>query len=168
MTRRIFLAAPALAQSMSYSQQVEQFRAARLATLTADDGYLTLTALHWLEVAKPRADIAPGHTFLLRGNVVSDNGNPLQPDTSLIRHGTQTLFVIERGGRYGIRVRDTESPYRKQFKGVHWYPVKPEYRIQARLLPHPSPKSVRIPTVIDGVHENMTAPGVAEFSLNGH
>jgi len=166
MTRRVFLAAPALAQSMSYTQQIDQWRREREAALKADDGYLTLAGLHWLEEDKPRSDIAPGHTFLLHKTVVSSNGKPLKPDTDLIHSGTRTFFVIERAGRFAIRVRDTDSPYRKQFTKLSWYPVKPDYRIQARFTPHANPKPVTIPTVIEGVSENMIAPGVAEFTLN--
>jgi uncharacterized protein (DUF1684 family) len=94
----------------------------------------------------------------------------LKPDVpgpaDLIKAGTRTMLVIERSGRYGIRVRDTESRYRKGFRGLQWFPVKPEYRVSARLEPYASPLSVSIPTIL-GVDEVMTSPGLLHFGLQG-
>jgi uncharacterized protein (DUF1684 family) len=112
--------------------------------------------------------VARGSDARVNGKQVGES--PLKPDTSgaadLVTNGTRTLFIIERSGRYGIRVRDTESRFRKQFTGLKWYAVKPEYRVEARLELYDKPRTVSIPTILD-FDETMTSPGVLHFALQG-
>ncbi len=49
----------------AYIAEVEQWRAARLARLTADDGWLTLTGLHWLEPGDNPFGSAEDNTIVL-------------------------------------------------------------------------------------------------------
>jgi len=155
----------ALPQAMSYLDQSAQWRRQREDALKADDGWLNVTGLYWLEPGKSRH--IWGHVFLLNNGAVSADGKHLKPDTDLVTSGTRTLFVIERGGRFAIRERDTQSQYRKQFRGLEWFPVKEDYRVQARLQPHRTPKTMSIPTVVAGLSEQMISPGVVEFILRG-
>lgn len=80
--------------------------------------------------------------------------------------GTLTLFVIHRGDRYALRVKDSQSPTRLSFQGLHWYPPDPRYRIEARWVPWTPPHQERIPTVV-GTTLDLPAPGLAEFTLDG-
>ncbi len=77
-----------------------------------------------------------------------------------------TMFVIERGGRIGIRLIDRDSPLRRNFTSLRWYPVEPRYRIEARWTPYPAGKTIRVPNIL-GMVEDLPCPGLAEFSLNG-
>ncbi len=77
-----------------------------------------------------------------------------------------TLVVLPRGGRYALRVKDADSPTRTEFRGLHWYPPDPAYRVTARWIPYKPPQIERIATII-GTTLNMTAPGAAEFLLKG-
>jgi uncharacterized protein (DUF1684 family) len=94
----------------------------------------------------------------------------LRPDTSgerdTLRVGDLTLWVIERSGRHGIRVRDPNSRQRTEFAGLDWYPIDTDYRVEARFVPFDEPKTVKIDTVIDSATE-MEAPGHVEFELAG-
>jgi uncharacterized protein (DUF1684 family) len=80
--------------------------------------------------------------------------------------GTVTMFVIKRGQRYGVRVRDTNSQARRDFRGVHWFPTAPSYRVTARFVSHPKPTSIQIVNVLGDV-EPWPSPGYAEFTLGG-
>ncbi len=80
--------------------------------------------------------------------------------------GDLTLFVIERGGRYAIRLRDRRSALRRDFRGLEWYPVQPAYRVEARFHPHAAPKPVQVATAVGGV-ERYLSPGYASFTLHG-
>ncbi|HXF26722.1 MAG TPA: DUF1684 domain-containing protein [Bryobacteraceae bacterium] len=77
-----------------------------------------------------------------------------------------TMFVIHRGNRYAIRLRDKSSEYRRDFTGLHWYPVKPEYRVVAKWVAYAKPKPMSIPNVL-GETEQDSSPGYAEFKLQG-
>src|SRR5262249_62266983 len=68
----------------------------------------------------------------------------LAPDTAgkpdVLTLGKRLSFwVIARGDRFGVRVRDRENPARKSFKGLTWYPVVPAARVTARFEAHPEP-----------------------------
>jgi uncharacterized protein (DUF1684 family) len=94
----------------------------------------------------------------------------LRPDSSgasdVLEMGALSLNVIERGGRYGIRLKDRNNPARKSFTGLKWFDVKEDYRVEARWVPYPQPKPVKVPNVL-GRSETMPSPGYAEFTLAG-
>ena len=80
--------------------------------------------------------------------------------------GTVTMFVIKRGQRLGVRVRDTNSQARRDFRGVHWFPIAQSYRVTARFVAHPKPTSIMIANVLGDV-DPWPSPGYAEFTLGG-
>jgi len=110
------------------------------------------------------------------GAAVAVNGKPAQeaalradsetdgPD--VLTTGSLTMFVIKRGDRYGIRMKDRDSEYRRNFTGLHWYPVKPEYRVTARFVAYPEPKNIPIANIL-GQTEPTPSPGYLVFTLNG-
>jgi uncharacterized protein (DUF1684 family) len=81
--------------------------------------------------------------------------------------GDVTFFVIKRGDRYGIRVKDKNSPIRQNFTHRNWFPVKPEFKVEGTFTPYAKPVPRRIPTVLDGVVEDHLALGTIDFSLQG-
>ena len=78
--------------------------------------------------------------------------------------GSLTMFVIERGGKYGIRLKDNHSRLRKEFTGLQYFPVSEEYRIRTRLVP--DPKKIPILNVLGQV-EDTPSPGYVEFEIHG-
>lgn len=94
----------------------------------------------------------------------------LKPDTAgepdLVELGRLTLYVIERGGRFAIRLKDPESAARRGFTGLHWYDVDESYRVAARFVAYPDGKTVAVPNVLGRI-EPMPSPGYAEFVLAG-
>jgi len=120
----------------------------------------------------------------LRGGVVSftpepgtalrTNGKPaasqvLRPqpgDYDVMTIGSLTFFVIKRGDRFGVRVRDRESPARREFAGLRWFPIREDLRIRARFVAHATPTSIMIANVLGNV-EPWPSPGYAVFTLGG-
>jgi uncharacterized protein (DUF1684 family) len=181
-----------------YIASIEAWRAQREADLKAEDGWLSLVGLFWLQEGvnrvggDPTADVplpegsAPGAvgtiTFEDRiarfspaaGAGVRVNGQPardgiLHPQPGnydSVTTGTVTFFVIKRGERYGVRVRDSRSPARTTFAGLRWYPISEEYRVRAQFRPHPSPTSIPITNVL-GATEPWPTPGTVVFTLKG-
>jgi uncharacterized protein len=76
------------------------------------------------------------------------------------------LSVIQRGARYGVRIYDKNHPQLKQFVVLRWFPIQPEYCIEAQFIPFAEPKSMSIVNVLGDTLE-MESPGYAEFSLQG-
>lgn len=80
-------------------------------------------------------------------------------------HGL-SMVVLDRGGRYAVRIKDADSATRKGFHGLNWYAPDPQFSVEARWVPFTPPHIERIPTGI-GTTLDLPAPGVAEFTLAG-
>jgi len=91
----------------------------------------------------------------------------LRPDSGdVVELGSVSLQVIERGGRFGIRLKDKNAAARREFTGCRWYEVKEGYRIEAKWVPHPEPRPLKVPNIL-GQTESMPSPGYAEFKVAG-
>ncbi len=87
-------------------------------------------------------------------------------DASALAVGDLRMFVIHRGDRFAVRLRDLKSATRSGFSGLKFYPVRPAYRVRARFTAHEQPRKVAIPNVVGQVSE-MTSPGYVTFTLAG-
>jgi uncharacterized protein (DUF1684 family) len=116
-----------------------------------------------------RVRLEPGVAASVGGKPVAP-GTLMRPDSGgspdVLEIGRLSLLVIERGGRYAIRVKDKESPARKSFSGLHWFDVDEKLRVDARWVPYDPPKPVKVPNVL-GQMETMPSPGRAEFEIAG-
>ena len=110
----------------------------------------------------------PGGDLMVNGETAAEQ--TLAIDTSgapdLMRTGRVLFYLIGRGDRIGVRVKDPESPIRRNFHGLERYRLDPAFRVVALLDPYPEPKEVAIPTVI-GEPSMMLAPGILEFKIDG-
>lgn len=187
--------AAATASQPSYEDAIQNWRRDLDAGLKADDGWLTVVGLFWLKAGSNRVgsdssnDIvlprraAPARVgaFLFEdgqttlavepGVTVLVNGKPagtarLRPDADRVTVGDLTMFVIKRGDRYGIRLRDKNSEARRTFASRAWYPVKPSFKVRGRFVPYNPPRQIPILNVI-GDTAPMPSPGYVEFTLNG-
>jgi len=77
-----------------------------------------------------------------------------------------TLVVLDRGGRYVLRVKDADSATRAAFHGLNWYAPDPNLSVEATWTPYTPAHVEAIPTVL-GTTLNLPAPGVATFTING-
>lgn len=122
-------------------------------------------------------DFRGGHvTFhAAAGVAVTVNGNPaatalLADDSAgspdVLRLGSLSMFVIRRGNRIGIRLKDKNSEALRKFTGTHWFPVAEAYRVTAKFVPYTPPRKLAIPNVLGDV-EQEDSPGYVEFSLKG-
>ncbi len=110
-----------------------------------------------------------------QGVAVGENGAPvttaaLKSDESgspdILQVDAVSMFVIKRGERYGIRVKDRNSPYLKEFTGLKYFPVDERYQVRAKFVPYNPPREIAVPNILGDI--NMTpSPGYAEFALEG-
>ena len=114
--------------------------------------------------------------FTAEGGVeVTSGGKPvrtleMKPDVpgpaDAIKLGALSMFVIKRGDRYAIRLRDTDSSFRKQFSGLHWYDVDEAWRIRAKWVPYNPKKKIAVLNIV-GITEQASCPGYASFRIAG-
>jgi hypothetical protein len=95
-------------------------------------------------------------------DLVSDDAE--QP--SKLTVGSITIIVINRDGRFALRIKDPQAATRTGFHGLRWYAPNAAYRVTARWIPYSTPKALDIPTVL-GTTTHMPAPGAAEFTIDG-
>jgi uncharacterized protein (DUF1684 family) len=111
---------------------------------------------------------ASGVTFLIGGKEVQEA--TLRPDShgqpDVLELGRLRFLVIERSGRFGIRMRDLESDARKQFQGIDRYAVDPAWRVEAGFEPYTPPRRIAIASVI-GTVDSSLCPGALVFSRDG-
>jgi uncharacterized protein (DUF1684 family) len=109
------------------------------------------------------------------GAKVTNDGKPvttieLKPDNSdhptVLQVGDIRMLMIQRGQKYGMRVRDPNSSGVKEFKGLEFYPVSGDYIVTAIFIPDAKPTKVAIPTVL-GEDAEIDSAGYVEFTLNG-
>ena len=171
----------AMLAATSYQTEIAEWHHQREEGLKRDGGWLTVAGLFWLEEGLNRFGKDPANQIVLpdgpaqagvfelrEGKVKVTTGGEtreLWPDSlDVAKVGRLSLFVIKRSDRYGIRLKDPESEYRRDFRGIEYYPADETYRVAAQFVAEPS----KIPILnILGQTEAMESPGYAVFRLNG-
>src|SRR6185369_11634922 len=139
------------------------FRAARIARLTSETGWLTLVGRHHLEpganelpfgVATLGADgavsldVAPGARVTSRGRPFG--GGPVRSDAAPggpdpVEHAGLIYELVRRGENFSLRVRDPEAARRRSFPGTEWYPFRPQWKLGATFEPFAEDRLISIP-----------------------
>jgi len=83
-----------------------------------------------------------------------------------VSFGTASFYVIDRDGRKGLRVKDTEAPTRKHFVGIDTFPIDPSWRIEATWVPAAPGETLEMGSVI-GTIDKYPVPGKLEFTRDG-
>lgn len=121
-----------------------------------------------LENSEVYIKVNPGIEVLFDGKPLATmkifGDDPAEP--AVLSHGSLSWFIIRRGERFGVRLRDSENPVLRQFQGIESYPIDPKWKVEARLEPYDPPKTVPIQNVT-GMITDERSPGVLAFDLNG-
>jgi uncharacterized protein (DUF1684 family) len=80
--------------------------------------------------------------------------------------GSINFFLIPRGDRVGVRVRDSKNPALAAFRGLDYYPIAGDWRVEARFEPYRPPKPIPIVNVL-GMVEDNPSPGAVVFQREG-
>lgn len=91
----------------------------------------------------------------------------IYPTSSATKMSYQSLrwFVIQRGDKFAIRLRDLESPYLKEFTGIHSFSIQEKYRVKAKFVPYQN-KQIDILDVTGRIAK-QNCPGKLVFELKG-
>jgi hypothetical protein len=146
---------------------IQNWRQQREAKLRAEDGWLTLTGLSWLQEGRNELPLG---TFELRQGKVYHHGKEMRPDVpgppDVRASGSLRFHILKRGERYGVRIRDVNHPRRREHPPLEWFPVREAYRVEGRWVAHTQPRQIAIPNVL-GETERQDSPGYAVFRLSG-
>jgi len=173
--------------STTYEDSIRAWQQHRDAGLRAPDGWLTLVGLFWLkpgpntigsadsnDFVLPKTS-APAHagTLHLQGDKITftdsrgaqktlsyDDQNP-----TILQAGSVSFYAMRRGDRFAIRAKDSESPVRKNFRGMQYFPINPAFHFQANLIP--DVKKIPILNIL-GQTDQEESPGLVEFRYQGH
>ncbi|MCX6632858.1 MAG: DUF1684 domain-containing protein [Candidatus Solibacter sp.] len=175
------LAGVALFAAAAYQTEIAQWRRQREEVLKRDGGWLTVAGLFWLhegvntfgkdpgnEIVLPDG-VAKAGAFELHGGKVTvemDGAKrELWPDSlDIAKVGRLSLFVIKRSDKYGIRLKDPDSQYRREFRGIETYPAMEEFKVTAKWVA--APEKIAVLNIL-GQTESMDSPGYAVFRLHG-
>lgn len=174
-------AAGVLVAAGSYEAEIAHWRQQRETSLRRDGGWLTVTGLFWLHEGENKVGKSPGNDIELpdgpaqagvfelhRGKVtakLSGRARELRPDTDdVVQAGRLRLYVIQRGDRFAIRMKDPESPFLRGFHGLDYFPAREEYRLTGRFVAEP--RKIPIANIV-GQNELDDSPGYVVFSLRG-
>jgi uncharacterized protein (DUF1684 family) len=175
-----------------HAARVIDWWVARDERLRDPDGWLTLVGLHWLAPGENRfgadasndivlnSEDVPAHAgalWLESGEVRmqpagedAPRPEPLELDTSgeptVIEIGSLHMYVIQRGQRWALRVRDHASPAIAAFRGMDHFPIDPAWRVIGRLLPAAPGERLEIIDVTGDIGSEET-PGVVQFERVG-
>lgn len=178
-----------------YQLEVQQWRAEHERKLAKDFGWLTVVGLDWLKQGDNRVGADPSDEIplppgsapkqvavislhagkaMLRpapGVALTLNGKParettLREDDDVLAINHLQFYLIRRGDRAGIRLKDNDSAARKHFQGLSWYPADPSWRIEAKFTPWPAPHSITFHNTI-GQEETEPSPGYVAFRKDG-
>jgi hypothetical protein len=88
-----------------------------------------------------------------------------QDNTTLLQHGPLRWFIIKRGDKFGIRLRDLMSPLLKKVDSIPAFPVKPDWKVEATFIPYEDDKYMEVPNVLGGTYQEKVH-GKLKFSIN--
>jgi uncharacterized protein (DUF1684 family) len=175
-----------------YPQQIAKFHAEREQEIKRD--WLPLYGLFWLKEgdnavgSNPRSEVvlpssAPANVgaFTLRQGKVTfhpaapgvmklKNGQQItaaEVKDEVFASGTAEFFLIRRGERVAVRVKDYASPVLRRFTHLQWFGVDPSWRITAKFTAWDKPHKLSYDTVIPGLREDYESPGYVTFRKDG-
>jgi uncharacterized protein len=83
----------------------------------------------------------------------------------ILEHKSLRWFIIKRGEKYALRLRDLDGEYVRSFKGISYFPLDSSWRITAKFVPTRG-KKLHI-TDITGRTYLEDSPGELHFTFKG-
>jgi uncharacterized protein (DUF1684 family) len=177
-----------------YKDSILTWQKERLSNLIKEDGWATLAGLFPLREGKQSFGSLPDNQLVFpnfapdsigyfgvsgdsvwmeikAGTDVQINGQTvtqalLTPNENLLlcNLGRLQWFIIKRGDRFLVRVRDTEHPARQTLKEIPYYPIDKRWCFEATFHKFDSAKIIPLPNALDMVVENES-PGYLQFEF---
>ena len=123
----------------------------RLGTLTLKDGKVSLKTQPGVTILLSEVETSPEFVF--------ENGK-----TTTMQHGNLRWFIIKRGPKYGVRLRDLQHPNVAHFKGIERFPVVQNWKLTAYFEKPSTPRTIAITDVL-GLVSQQPLLGHAVFKV---
>jgi len=142
---------------------------------SAEDNDIVLAAgpthlgtVHLGKYARAKIQINPGQGVKVDGveMLSADLADGRKNAPTLVTAGTMSFYVIERGGKKALRVKDRESPRRRDFVGIDHFPIDPSWRIEAQWVAFAKAKSVPMKNIL-GQESRAMVLGKVVFEREG-
>lgn len=121
----------------------------------------------WIEPGKVRVKLVEGFKMKSWDGEFNERIASTTTETrDWMSFGRTAFHIIERNGKYILRLADNESEVRKSFGHRVWYDVDDNYRVNAKFIAYDPPRKVPIVNVLDEVSDEPS-PGYVEFEVFG-
>lgn len=85
---------------------------------------------------------------------------------TVLQCGSLTWYIIKRGNRLGVRLKDSQHPRLSKLDKIDSFPMDTQWRIEAVLERFKQPRKVTIPNVL-GMESQEEIQGALVFKING-
>jgi len=121
----------------------------------------------WVHGDSVRFSAAPGSSVTADSQPATDIAMRYDAHrATILSSGSLSMTVLERGGKLGLRVRDSAHPSRAAFADVSYFPVDTAWRMRGKLVRHAQPETLQIVNVLGMVSPQASA-GTLEFAAGG-
>ena len=124
-------------------------------------GSLTLADGKVILEVKNGVEIREGESLVTSLVLNDDHGN----STTYLQQGDLAWYIIKRGDKYGIRLRDHKHPRLDELDHIPSYPINTEYVVEAQLHPFEEPREFTVATPLEGFTETYQCPGELHFRI---
>ena len=177
-SRTVTVASKPAVDSAAYAADTKEWRAKRLDAIAGPDGWSTLAGLFWLDSASYAigSDSARSTIRLPSDHTPRTLGALTRVDSGFrftAARGVNAMVDSTRIDSVTLRSDKAVKPtvlragsvtYR--LIGLDYFPLDTSLRVWARLVPHPTPRTVRILNVL-GHTDEYASPGFLEFTVGG-
>jgi len=113
--------------------------------------------------------VKEGVDISVEGSPVTEMGlsDDHSKNTTRLQQGDLAWYIIKRGERYGIRLRDHKHPRIDELDHIPSYPIQTGYVVEATLERFDKPKTMTVATPLEGFTESYECPGTLNFTING-
>ena len=125
-------------------------------TLILEDSTVTLKVAEGVE-------ISTNDSLLTSIQLKNDH----EDETTYLQQGDLAWYIVKRGERFGIRLRDHKHPRIDMLDHIPSYPIQSSYVVEATLEPFESPLEMTVATPLEGYTETYQVPGILKFRLQG-
>jgi uncharacterized protein len=120
-----------------------------------------------VEPGKVAVKLLPGVTMTKEGVTMTDKVMGTDGENrDWVQLGRASFHIIERDGKYILRLADNQSEVRKHFGGRVWYGVNEKYLVDAKFVEYKPAHKIPIVNILDEVSDEPVA-GYVEFTLAG-
>lgn len=162
---------------MTYEEEIAAAHAARVERLRSATGWLSLVDKIFLGQGMTKVHLPDGSftgDLFVKGRHVELDGRALRSDrdgpADAVNVSGFVLELMERGETLALRVRD-HRVLPRPFAGIARFAVDPDWRKEARFVPHAEPREVLLDfegaNAGGGVTDVFVSPGVVVFGHEG-